>query len=99
MPEKITAEEEDIEIDDTTDKVLGIPKETPLAINICELSVKSNGALELMVERNSLGGFEDTGDSVDGGLNEGILEGMFVASEKGTLILKGSFERMPGEMA
>ena len=36
--------------------------------------------MELMVERNSLGGFDDTdGDSIDGGykVREGILEGRF----------------------
>lgn len=62
----ITNEDEDAEIDDNKDKTLTIPKDTPLAFNLCEISVEGSGDLELMVEDDSQGGFDDVdGSSAD----------------------------------
>ena len=45
--------DEDATIDDDSDKTLAIPANTPLAYNLCELYVKSDGAVELMIEQDS----------------------------------------------
>ncbi len=50
---KIVNPEEDAKIDDDNDKTLAIPAETPLAYNLCELYVKSDGAVELMIEQDA----------------------------------------------
>lgn len=76
ISKKVSGEEADVSVGDKSDKDLVIPAGTPLAFNLCELLVKADGSLELMVEENSLGGFEDTGDSVDGPEVEAILEGL-----------------------
>ena len=52
-------------VDDKSEKKLTIPAETPLAYNVCELLVKANGQLELMIEEGCNGGFQD-GDATDG---------------------------------
>ena len=71
----MTDEDVDVSVGDKADNKLLIPKGTPVAYNLCELAVKEDGSLELMVESDALGGFEDTTDSVDGSYEEGILEG------------------------
>ncbi len=58
-------EDEDASISDDSDKTLSIPKGTPLAYNVCELYVKNSGALELIIEKDALGGFAAGLDGVD----------------------------------
>ena len=79
---KVTDEDVDVSVGDKADNKLLIPKGTPIAYNLCELAVKEDGSLELMVESDALGGFEDTTDSVDGSYEEGILEGGYKLGKK-----------------
>jgi len=65
-------------VDDKSEKKLTIPAETPLAYNVCELLVKANGQLELMIEEGCNGGFQD-GDATDGqtSLNDPSADHMY----------------------
>ena len=44
--------EEDASVDDTNDKTLCVPMDTPLAYHVCELYVKADGAVELIIEKD-----------------------------------------------
>ena len=46
---KIVDPEEDAKVDDANEKTLSVPADTPLAYNVCELYVKLDGALELII--------------------------------------------------
>ena len=42
--------EEDASVDDANEKTLTVPADTPLAYNVCELYVMSDGAVELIID-------------------------------------------------
>ena len=53
-------ETEDTSVEEKSDKSMKIPTGTPVAYNLCQLYVHKDGRLELVVDTQGQGGFENS---------------------------------------